>query len=135
MRSASIKAAAGVLAAVVVLCFAGPWGLSSLGIEGHAPDAAAILQPPSIRHWLGTDALGRDVLARRLLGGQVSLSVAFAAAGASVGFGAAVGLTAGFVGGWLDAVLMRLTEAAIALPKLPVMMVVAAVDPDPLKWT
>ena len=129
MSSASESAAAGVIAGVVVLCIVGPWGLSALGIDGHTPDAAAILEPPSVRHWLGTDALGRDVLARLLLGGRVSLLVAFAATFASVGFGALVGLTAGFVGGWPDVVLMRCTEAAIALPKLPVMMVVAAVDP------
>ena len=129
MSGAGAKVSAGVVAGIIILCFLGPCGLSGLGVDGYRPDATAILEPPSVRHWLGTDALGRDVLFRLLVGGRVSLAVAFAATAASVGFGAAVGLWAGYVGGWVDSCLMRFTEAAIALPKLPVMMVVAAIDP------
>lgn len=128
MKSAPVRWAGSVIIFVAALCIFGPWVLSAWGIDGSIPDANAILEPPSARHWLGTDALGRDVLARLLVGGRVSLLVALAATVLSVLIGVAVGLTAGFVGGWVDAVLMRFTEMAIALPKLPLMMVVAAVD-------
>jgi len=83
---------------------------------------------PSAAHWLGTDELGRDVLMRLLYGGRVSLSVGFMAALVSAVIGTAVGLPAGYFGGRLDAVLMRVTDGMIALPLLPLLVVLAAVD-------
>src|SRR3546814_1979377 len=77
---------------------------------------------------LGTDDLGRDVLARLLDGGRVSLFVGLAAAITSAAFGTDIGLLAGFYGGRLDALLMRFTDGVIALPLLPLLIVLAAVD-------
>ena len=81
------------------------------------------------RHWLGTDRLGRDVLARLLYGARVSLGIGLVVALIAGFVGLLVGAVAGYFGGWGDAVLMRLTDALLALPILPVLIVVAAVDP------
>src|SRR6266705_3431084 len=83
---------------------------------------------PSLSHPLGTDELGRDVLMRLLAGGRVSLAIAIAAALAAAAIGTLVGLAAGYLGGWTDRVLMRGTDAIIALPLLPLLIVLAALD-------
>jgi peptide/nickel transport system permease protein len=67
-------------------------------------------------HWLGTDRLGRDVLAQLFHGARVSLSVGAAAAAMAIGIGTLVGTVAGFLGGWADEALMRLTEAFQTVP-------------------
>ena len=72
------------------------------------------------------------MLARLLQGGQVSLSVGLAAAVAAAGIGAAIGLLAGFQGGLTDSILMRITDGMLALPVLPLLIVLAAVDPTKL---
>jgi peptide/nickel transport system permease protein len=77
---------------------------------------------------MGTDEAGRDLLARLLRGGRVSLAVALAAALTSAVIGTAIGLIAGYYGGWFDATLMRFTDGVIALPLLPLLIVLAAVD-------
>jgi len=83
---------------------------------------------PSLRHLFGTDELGRDELMRILYGGRVSLSVGLTAALVSAVIGTAIGLQAGYLGGRLDALLMRLTDGVIALPYLPLLIVLVAVD-------
>jgi peptide/nickel transport system permease protein len=78
----------------------------------------ALMQAPSWSHPLGTDDLGRDMLSRMLSGARVSLTVALlAAVGASVA-GGAIGLTAGYLGGWVESVLMRFMDALFAFPAL-----------------
>jgi peptide/nickel transport system permease protein len=84
------------------------------------------LAEPSWAHPFGTDDLGRDVFARVLHGGRVSLMIGLVSAAISIGLGMAVGMTAGFFGGLLDEVLMRVTEAFQILPKLLVAVVVIA---------
>ncbi|WP_245986346.1 ABC transporter permease [Azospirillum thermophilum] len=99
------------------------------------PTAVSLLdrfEPPSAAHPLGTDELGRDVLVRLLYGGQVSLFVGVAAAVACALIGTAVGLVSGYAGGRLDDLLMRLTDALIALPLLPLLIVLGAIDPTRL---
>ena len=83
---------------------------------------------PSAVHPLGTDELGRDVLLRLLYGGRVSLFVGIVAALVAAGLGTVVGLAAGYFGGWLDSLLMRLADGIIALPLLPLLIVLAALD-------
>jgi peptide/nickel transport system permease protein len=85
-----------------------------------------------VSHPLGTDELGRDVLFRLLKGGRVSLSIGIAAAIAAAALGTAIGLAAGYLGGWTDRALMRATDALIALPLLPLLIVLAAIDLDKL---
>ena len=83
--------------------------------------------PPSLEHPLGTDALSRDVLARVATGGRISLAVAFLAVALSATLGAATGLIAGYWGGAVDTALMRLVDAALAVPRLFLLLLVLAV--------
>ncbi|WP_171822702.1 ABC transporter permease [Sulfobacillus thermosulfidooxidans] len=78
----------------------------------------AILKPPSAQFPLGTNNLGRNMLARLMLGGQMSLEVGFAAAISAMGIGIIYGMVAGYVGGWLDALMMRLVDLLRAIPGL-----------------
>src|SRR4030095_14627523 len=87
------------------------------------------LEPPSARNWLGTDELGRDLFQRLLGGGRVSLMVGFAGALLSAVLGAIIGVVSGYVGGRFDSIMMRVTDGVIALPMLPLLIVLAAIDP------
>jgi len=99
-----------------------------LGLDPNAVNLLNRTAGPSGNHWLGTDELGRDVLARLLYGGRVSLFVGLTAAVAAATVGTVVGLSAGYFGGRLDALLMRITDSVLALPGLPVLIVLAALD-------
>ncbi|MFP5376716.1 MAG: ABC transporter permease, partial [Acidimicrobiia bacterium] len=81
-------------------------------------DATRSLEPPSGEHPLGTDELGRDVLSRLLFGARWSLGIASLATLAVMVLGTAVGLVAGYFGGWVDAVIMRVVDSLLALPNL-----------------
>lgn len=117
-----------VLAALTGMALLSPWLLQ----DPEAMDLAALFAPPSAEHWLGTDELGRDVLARLAQGGRISLAVAGATALLAATIGTVLGLLAGYHGGKLDALLMRLTDGVMALPLLPLLIVLAAVDPAKL---
>jgi peptide/nickel transport system permease protein len=117
-----------VAAALALLCAAAPLVEAALGIDHEATDLLARLEPPSLAHPLGTDDLGRDLLARLLHGGRVSLLVGVVAATIAAVLGTGLGLAAGYLGGRLDSILMRLTDLVIALPLLALLIVLAAVD-------
>lgn len=121
-------ASAALLALLVLACLAAPLLADLQGLDPEAVDLFNRLAPPGGPNLLGTDELGRDLLLRLLEGGRISLTVGLLGAlGASL-VGMAVGLAAGFAGGRTDALLMRLTDAVIALPLLPLLIVLAAVD-------
>ncbi len=82
----------------------------------EAQDLALGATPPSASHWLGTDTLGRDLLSRLMYGGQISLLVGFAATAVSLVIGVLWGTIAGYFGGVLDAVMMRIVDILYALP-------------------
>ena len=84
----------------------------------NAPDLQARLLPMSAAHWLGTDELGRDMLSRILHGARLTLYVVVLVAIIAAPVGLLIGTAAGFVGGWLDMVLMRITDIFLAFPKL-----------------
>jgi peptide/nickel transport system permease protein len=84
-------------------------------------------EAPSTAHWFGTDDLGRDVLSRVLYGARVSLAVGLLSAAVAGASGIAVGGVAGYAGGALDAILMRGTDAMLAVPRLPLLMIAASV--------
>jgi peptide/nickel transport system permease protein len=92
-----------------------------------ASDLALYRKAPSLTHWFGTDDLGRDVFTRVLYGARVSLAIGLLAAALASALGAAVGTVSGFVGGRLDAALMRLTDTALAVPRLPLLMILSAI--------
>lgn len=91
------------------------------------PDVVAGATAPSLAHPFGTDQLNRDILARVAGGGRISLAVASLAVLLSLTVGSAVGLIAGYAGGWLDAVLMRTVDAALAIPRLFVILLLLVV--------
>jgi len=121
-------ASALILMALAVLVLAAPLVAQLLGIDSTVVELLNRYQPPSSAHPLGTDELGRDLLLRLLEGGRVSLGIGLVVAVAAAVIGTLVGLSAGYVGGRTDALLMRLTDGIIALPKLPLLIVLAAVD-------
>ena len=84
------------------------------------------LQAPSWEHWLGTDALGRDVLSRTLNGAKHSLPIAVVVVAISVVIGAFLGAISGFAGGWLGAAIMRLVDVTLSFPPMLLAMAVAA---------
>jgi peptide/nickel transport system permease protein len=84
------------------------------------------LLPPSAGHPFGTDNLSRDVLARVVNGARISLSIATLAILLSATVGTAVGLCAGFLGGWADVLLMRMVDAALAIPRIFVLLLLVA---------
>ena len=88
---------------------------------------AESLQQPSVRHWLGTDAIGRDVVSRLLYGGRTSLEVALAVVALAVLVGVPLGVAAGFAGGWVDYAVLRLVEISTALPALLLAMLLISV--------
>src|SRR5262245_31263328 len=79
------------------------------------PDSLA---PPSPDHWLGADRLGRDVYSRMLYGSRISLRVGAIVVLAAAAFGSTIGLIAGYFGGWIDELLMRVTDIFFAFPSL-----------------
>jgi peptide/nickel transport system permease protein len=83
------------------------------------------LQPPSSRHPFGTDTIGRDILARTIYGGQISLTIGLFAAIVEVVAGVLVGSVAGYFGHWVDDILMRITEAMLIIPPLFLLIVLA----------
>jgi peptide/nickel transport system permease protein len=79
-------------------------------------DLTNILAGPSARHWLGTDELGRDIFTRLLYGARTDLSVAFIAVLSPFVLGTILGAAAGYFGGWLDSVVMRIADVVVAFP-------------------
>lgn len=120
-------------APVVAALFLGALLLAAIAapvLAPHAMDAVDLANrraAPSLAHWFGTDELGRDVLTRVLFGARVSLAIGLLSALASVAFGVAVGATAGYAGRRVDDLLMRFTDAVLAIPRLPLLMLAAAV--------
>jgi peptide/nickel transport system permease protein len=126
-----------VLGLLLVFVFIGPfiWRLDPAFVN---PDAVAMLKsrnlPPSLAHPLGTDQLGRDMLARMMAGGQVSLAVGTVAMLISIFIGATLGVIAGYFKR-LDGPLMRTTDLFLALPLLPLLLVMMMLFRDSLAGT
>ncbi len=95
--------------------------------DPYEPDVVNRLAPPSSEHWLGTDAIGRDTLSRVIYGSRISLLVGLGAVALSTIIGALLGLIAGYFGGWISNVIMRLLDILQALPMLIFAIVLSAV--------
>jgi peptide/nickel transport system permease protein len=123
-RNPSGRAGLLILAALVLLAVVGPWLLPD---PTAIADLGAPALPPSRAHPFGTDHLSRDLLARVATGARISLSIAAIAVALSLTIGTGVGIVAGFAGGAVDAVLMRLVDAALAIPRLFVLLLLLVV--------
>ena len=125
-----------IVGGVVVVClallavlasFIAPW-------DPNKPDVKQILDPPSKRHLFGTDQLGRDVLSRMLFGARVSLAVGFVSVGIAATIGILLGAAAGYHGGLVDAVIMRLVDLVLVFPRFFLLLAVLAFL-KPSIWT
>ena len=125
-RSRLGMVAAAVAVAFVVAAIFAPWLTSYADAGRGVPDLAGRFQEPGAAHWLGTDDLGRDVLARLLFGARTALIVALGVVAISVGVGVVVGAVSGYFGRWVDEVLMRMTGMFLAFPPLLLAVMVAA---------
>ena len=106
-----------------LFCFAGPfiWRTNQINT-----DIANLTAPPGGAHPLGTDIVGKDVLGQLMVGGQTSLEIGVAAAAIALVVGVVWGAVAGFIGGWMDQLMMRIVDSLLAIPSLFLLLVLAA---------
>ena len=121
-----------MLAVLVLFALSAPVLEIMLNTDASKVNLFSRYLPYSLQHPLGTDDLGRDLLIRLAYGGRVSLLVGFSAAIFAAAIGTMIGLIAGYYGGWLDNLLMRATDSFIALPLLPLLIVLAVIDLEKL---
>ncbi len=114
------------LVIIALLCLMAVFAPLLAPYSPYHQDLYAVLSPPSRKHWLGTDNLGRDVLARIIYGSRVSLTVGIVSTVMSLAIGVPAGLVAGFRGGLVDSVIMRVTDAFLCFPPLIFILVLAA---------
>ncbi|WP_017300332.1 ABC transporter permease [Nodosilinea nodulosa] len=127
------RTAQSALVVLGLLILAIALGPALYSVSPSSIDFSAALQPPGHAHLLGTNDLGQDQLARLLIGGRISLAVGLAATLVGIGLGVSVGAVAGFYGGWLDVGLMRVTDLFLALPQLPLVLLVIYLFGDPVR--
>lgn len=113
-----------VIVFMVLFSFVGPLIYVTDQVHTHPLQAT---QAPSVRHLLGTDDVGYDVLGRLMLGGQSSLEVAVASALLASIVGSVWGAIAGYFGGWIDAAMMRLVDSFLSIPPLLLILLLASV--------
>jgi peptide/nickel transport system permease protein len=123
LRDPQMAIGLGVIFLYLILAFGARRWVST---DPLAQDLASRLKPPSASHLFGTDPLGRDVFSRVIYAGQTSLPAAFAVVAFGATIGTAIGAIAGFVGGTIDEILMRVTDMVLAFPVLVLTMAVAA---------
>jgi oligopeptide transport system permease protein len=117
-----------VFITMVVACFLGPFLITwTWGYDFESQDLVYGAQPPSWQHWFGTDYFGRDNLTRTLYGGQISLIVGFLAASVSAVVGIVYGAVAGYFGGRIDAVMMRIVDILYALPYMFIVIILVTI--------
>ncbi|MGZ3216862.1 nickel transporter permease [Paracoccus sp. T5] len=117
-----------ILVLLIGMAILAPWSAPQ---SPYAQNLGNRLQPPSAAHWLGTDALGRDILSRLIHGSRITLFIVGTVALIAPVIGLFIGTVAGFAGGWVDQVLMRITDIFLAFPKLILALAfVAALGPS-----
>jgi len=114
-----------MIAVLLAVALAAPW-LAPFDPLRAVADSLGDPFPPRLPYVLGTDELGRDVLSRLIYGARISLLVAVAATSMALGIGVSIGVCAGYFGGWIDSVLMRLTDVVLSFPALLLAIALAA---------
>ncbi len=129
LRHRMAVVAVGVLVMITLACaFANVIAPYPLGV----PDLTAMLAPPSLQHLMGTDSIGIDLFTEVLYGGRISLLIGLFSALLAVVLGGGVGALSGYFGGWIDMILMRITDIAMSVPLLFVVLLLALiVGPSP----
>ncbi len=115
------KLAFGCIVLLCLMAILAPW-IAPYGYD--VQDVVRSYEAPSLTHFFGTDALGRDLFSRLIYGCRISLSIAFLTAFTSLIIGTIYGTISGYVGGWLDTVMMRIVDILYTLPSLIVMILV-----------
>lgn len=123
-RNPSGRSGLVVLGALIAFALVGPIVLPD---PTRIPELGQGATGPSLAHWFGTDHFGRDLLARLATGARISLAIAAIAVALSLSIGTAVGIIAGSFGGAVDRILMRIVDAALALPRLFILLLLLAV--------
>ncbi|MFI5015273.1 MAG: ABC transporter permease [Hyphomicrobiales bacterium] len=124
LRNASLLVGAAITLAILLAAVFAPL-LATHGVEQM--DMANRFGWPSSRHWLGSDNFGRDLWTRLIFGARVSLTVAVLSVALAASIGTTVGLAAGYFGGWVDLLLMRITDVFLGFPALILALAVIAV--------
>jgi peptide/nickel transport system permease protein len=124
LRNPVTVVSAVVLAVIVFVAVAANW-ITPFGVNDV--DVPNALRPPSGEHWFGTDELGRDVLSRVLVATQASMRVAVISVAFAVVVGVTVGVVAGYRGGWVDTVFMRIVDVMFAFPVLLLALAIVAI--------
>lgn len=115
--------AACMFALFVLLALIGPWVVP---FDPLATNVGPTMQPPSARHWFGTDALGRDILSRVVVATRIDFLIALSAVGASFAVGGLLGACAGYFGGWLERIVMRGCDMVMSFPLFVLAMGIVA---------
>lgn len=116
---------------VVLLIFIGIFARIIAPSDPFAINLSSRLQPPGVGHLFGTDHFGRDILSRMLYGAQISLQVGIIASSISLFFGVILGTLAGYYGGWIDSLIMRMTDIMFGFPALLFLIgIMAAFEPN-----
>ncbi|MEZ4861487.1 MAG: ABC transporter permease [Caldilineaceae bacterium] len=112
---------------LIVLVFLVAWiGPLLTPYDPYTQDLSLSMQPPSATHWLGTDQFGRDLLTRILHGMRIDLQIGLLATAYTMAYGVLIGALAGYYGGWIDSLLMRLLDILIAFPGLVLTIAIIA---------
>ncbi len=119
----TLSAGVALTAILAIAAVAGSWLVPYNPDQLNVPDA---LQPPDARHWFGTDQYGRDIFSRVVVAARTDLLIALSIVGIALVAGTIVGIVAGYAGGWADAVIMRVTDIALAFPFVVLVIAVAA---------
>jgi len=126
---------AGLAIITLLLLAALSFGASFSAYSPTGQEPANNFKPPSAEHWFGTDELGRDIFTRILYGGRISLLVGLVSTLLSIGLGVTVGALSGYYGGWLDNLLMRITDAFLTFPTVFVLILLSSFLRElPLPW-
>ncbi len=119
------------LVIIILLCFLAPYitpfGRDTIDVTAPVRPAPPGVVTKSGTHWLGIDHLGRDFLTRVLYAGRISLTIAILVVFISETVGVVIGALAGYYGGWLDALVSRIIEFMLAIPLLPILLIVSAI--------
>jgi peptide/nickel transport system permease protein len=133
LRANPLLTIGGVLVVLIVLvAIFAPLLAPAPGDAGTATHPLDVLRGPSAAHWFGTDQVGRDILSRVIYGTRVSPVIAIIVLAIACAIGIPLGVAAGFLGGWVDELIMRVTDVFLAFPPLLLALALAAVLPASL---
>ncbi len=122
--SPSLKVGTAIMVVILFGAIFAPWVAP---YDPYFQDFAAALQPPGVAHFFGTDSLGRDIFSRVIYGARIDLQIGLVTTYVPMSYGMLLGAYSGYIGGWVDAVVMRILDTAMAFPFLVLIIVILAI--------